>query len=97
MVVKRAIPIFLVIMATGAIDASALPVLDQSHINGGTLRESIYGNRQIAQTFTVGIGGILDSIVLDLRYEEVVPIYDITVELRSTTNGLPDGSDKAFA
>ncbi len=97
MLVKRAIPIFLVIMASASIDAFALPILDQSHINGGRLRSGIYGNRQRAQTFTVGIAGILDSIVLDLNYDEVVPIYDITVELRSTTNGLPDWSDQAFA
>lgn len=97
MLVRRAIPIFLVIMASVSIDAFALPTLDQSHIGGGTLRSSIYGNRQDAQTFTVGIAGILDSIVLDLRYEDVIPIYDITVELRSTTAGLPDWSDQALA
>jgi hypothetical protein len=84
-------------MASVSIDAFALPTLDQSHIGGGTLRSSIYGNRQDAQTFTVGIAGILDSIVLDLRYEDVIPIYDITVELRSTTAGLPDWSDQALA
>ena len=97
MLVRRAIPIFLVIMASVSIDAFALPTLDQSHIGGGTLRSSIYGNRLDAQTFTVGIAGILDSIVLDLRYEDVIPIYDITVELRSTTAGLPDWSDQALA
>ena len=97
MLVRRAIPIFLVIMASASIDAFALPTLDQSHIGGGLLRDNIYGNRQLAQTFTVGIEGILDSIVLDLRYEDVIPIYDITVELRSTTAGLPDWSNQAFA
>jgi len=97
MVVKRALQIFLVIMASASIDTFALPILDQSHINGGTLRNDIAENRQEAQTFTVGVAGILDSIVLDLRYEDVVPTYDITVELRSTTNGLPDWSDQAFA
>ncbi|MBA7704897.1 hypothetical protein ES703_113720 [subsurface metagenome] len=97
MVVKRALLIFLAIMTTGAIGASASPILDQSHIGGGSLRESIYDNRQTAQTFTVGIAGPLDSIVLDLRYDHNPPTKDFTVEIRSTTGGLPDGSAGSFA
>jgi len=97
MLVKRAIPIFLVIMASASIDAFALPTLDQSHINGGSLSDLVYGNRQLAQTFTVGIQGILDSVVLDLMYRDEPPTKDITVEIRSTTNGLPDWSNQAFA
>ncbi len=95
MVVKRVIPIFLVIMAIGALDTFASPTLDQSHIGGGAMRDGIYINHQKAQTFTVGIAGILDSVVLDLNYEEEVPIYDITVEIRTTTSGLPDGPASA--
>lgn len=96
MVVKRVIPIFLVIMSVSGLDALAAPTLDQSHIGGGTQRGGIYINHDTAQTFTVGISGILDSIVLDLNYEDEVPIYDITVEIRTTTSGLPDGPASAL-
>jgi len=84
-------------MMTASIDAFASPILDQSNVGGGSLRDPIYGNRQLAQTFTVGIAGILDSIVLDLNYEYDVPTKDITVEIRSTTGGLPDGPAGALA
>lgn len=97
MIVKRALTIFLVIMATGAIGASASPILDQSNIGGGSLRDDICLNRQLAQTFTVGIAGILDSIVLDLNHDEEPPTKNLTVEIRSTTGGLPDGPAGSFA
>ena len=97
MIAKRALLIFLAIMATGALGASAAPILDQSNLGGGSLRDDIYGGRQLAQTFTVGIPGPLDSIVLDLRYDHNPPTKDLTVEIRSTTGGLPDGPAGSFA
>ena len=97
MLVKRVTPIFLVIMTVATLDVFAAPTLDQSHLGGGTLRDAIQKNHQIAQTFTVGIAGTLDSVDLDLNYESVVPTYDITVEIRTTTSGLPDGPASTLA
>ncbi|MBW7992638.1 MAG: hypothetical protein FVQ84_21835 [Planctomycetes bacterium] len=97
MLVKRVIPIFLVIVAAVSLDALASPTLDQSHLGSDDLMETIYNNRQLAQTFTVGIAGTLDSVVLDLIYDQEAPTYDITVELRTTTGGLPDWPANSLA
>ena len=97
MFLKQVVPIFLVMVGAVATDALAVPTLDQSNLGGGTLRDCLYDNRQSAQTFTVGLLGTLDSIVVDLCYYRGAPTRDITVELRSTTSGLPDGPAQALA
>lgn len=96
MVRNRVVSIFLVLVVAMGVDVLAAPTLDQSHLGGGTLRDTIYGNRQLAQTFTVGLAGTLDSIELDLYYRRGAPTQAITVDVRGTTNGLPNGATQGF-
>jgi hypothetical protein len=97
MTFKHVVMILLGPVGAAATDTLATPTLDQSNLGGGTLRNRLYLNRQEAQTLTVGLAGTLDSIMLDLGYDRGAPTHEITVQLRGTTNGLPNGASQALA
>jgi hypothetical protein len=66
--------------------AAAVPILDQEHVTGDA-----YGVGSVvpmAQTFTVGLGGILDSIAGQFWFPTGDP-GAITVQIRSTVGGVP--------
>jgi hypothetical protein len=69
----------------------AAPILDQSFdATGGTASQAIYSGQSLAQTFTVGIDGYLDSVSLMLnRYSDTTD-GDFTLNIFSTSSGTPD-------
>lgn len=89
---KSTLPCLLT-LAVAASDLQAGIVIDQSNLtpsNGGGLAVSnVY-----AQTFTVGVAGILDSVDLQLtRFQNTaLPTSTVTLEIRSTAGGIPTGA-----
>lgn len=75
--------------------ADAAPMLDQSN---GTLPAFAFGGFiadfgiDIAQTFTVGVGGLLASVDVAIARTSSDPVQPLTVEIRSTTAGAPNAS-----
>jgi hypothetical protein len=72
--------------------ADAASVLDQS---SGTLPTNGFGGFiadfgiDIAQTFTVGIGGILSGVDVAVARTGSDPVQNLIVEIRSTSGGVP--------
>jgi hypothetical protein len=85
----------LALLMAGA--AGAAPILDQTHdinLNGGS---SIYMNRDTAQTFTVGIAGLLTRVEVSIRRTNETAA-DLILDIRSTEAGFPVEDDNlAFA
>jgi hypothetical protein len=72
--------------------SNATPMLDQvSDATGGTFSAAVESLQSIAQTFTVGIGGVLSQVdlMLDRRIEAT---GTFTVSILSTTAGVPVGN-----
>lgn len=78
--------------ATGL--AQAEVVLDQSHVvpAGATGDLAIITVQSLAQAFTVGVEGVLTEIDLQI-YKNTGTTGDITLTIRTTTDGVPDPDD----
>lgn len=75
--------------------ASGAPILDQSHgalPPGGHAGFIADFGIDIAQTFTVGIGGLLTSVDLAVAKTGSDPVQPLNVEIRSTTAGVPNAA-----
>jgi hypothetical protein len=75
----------------------ATPILDQSFdavAAGSNSGLSIQFDQQVAQTFTVGIGGKLVGLGLQVRTSNASPpTGDLLVDIRPTTSGVPVEDD----
>jgi hypothetical protein len=74
------------------IPAQITPVLDQS-LAGSYLSWGLGGDAPLAQTFTVGITGVLTRIDVELRRD--AGVHDVLLDVRPTTGGIPVESDAA--
>ena len=81
--------------ATTANGLYAAPILDQSFLPGGGGR-AIINSRPVdwAQTFTVGVGGVLDSVDVQI-FRASTTTADLLFDIRSTTAGVPNESNVA--
>lgn len=76
---------------------SAAPILDQQFdATGGGASQAIYSGQSLAQTFTVGVDGRLDSVGLMLSRYEPTTSGDFTLSLASTLGGVPDTSSSVL-
>ena len=73
----------------------AAPVLDQSFLPSGGAR-GVINSRPVdwAQTFTVGVGGVLDSVDVQI-FRATATTADLLFDIRSTVAGVPIESDVA--
>lgn len=74
----------------------AEPVLDQVNDPESTSGQAFIGPDNIvdwAETFTVGVTGILDSIEVRVRRESIEVTDPLLFDIRTTTNGTPTLSD----
>lgn len=85
--------LFVVSLLHGS-SVSALPILDQQYLaltGGGSL--VISSPQPVAQTFTVGIEGLLSSVDVQIaRRNSPVPTDGITLSIVSAPSGIPDYS-----
>lgn len=78
-------------------NAFAAPILDQSFdASGGGFSQAVYSGQSLAQTFTVGIDGYLDTVALMLNRQSGTTSGDFTLNVFSTTAGAPDESGTLF-
>lgn len=75
------------------IPASVTAVLDQSFDAPSFLSFGFGGDTQLAQTFTVGVTGVLTRIDIEIRRDAGIP--DVVLDVRPTTGGVPVASDAA--
>lgn len=69
----------------------AAPILDQSFdATAGGASQAIYSGQSLAQTFTVGLSGRLDTIGLMLNRHSPTTSGDFTLSLMTTLGGTPD-------
>lgn len=78
--------------------ALAAPILDQSYDAsvGANSSLAIYSGQSLAQTFTVGLNGYLDSVSLMLNRHTPSTNGFFTLNLLSTTAGSPDDLGTVF-
>jgi len=77
--------------------AIAVPILDQSFdASGGTFSQAVYSGQSLAQTFTVGQDGYLDTVGLMLNRQSATTSGDFTLNIFSTTASGPDESGSLF-
>jgi hypothetical protein len=78
--------------------AIAAPILDQNYDAsiGGDSSLAIYGGQSLAQTFTVGLDGYLDSVGLMLNRHTPNTYGSFTLNLFSTTLGSPNDLGTLF-
>lgn len=77
--------------------AIAAPILDQSFdASGGSFSQAIYSGQSLAQTFTVGKDGYLDTVGLMLNRQSATTSGDFTLNIFSTTAGAPDEAGPLF-
>jgi len=83
-----AIAVVAMVGAGAALPSHAAPVLDQSFLGGSA---SVSGDVDFAQTFTVGVAGILSSVELEIFGSANT---EVTIDVRGTTSlGVPSLSD----
>ena len=86
-----------VVLAVGAAAAMLLPAaqagtLDQSHRTDDVVASAQSGNTlRLAQSFTVGLSGMLDQVDLKFGQGTPAPSGPGTVEIRAASGGLPTG------
>lgn len=77
--------------------AIAAPILDQSFdASGGLASPAIFSGQRLAQTFTVGQDGYLDTIGLMLSRYSATTSGDFTLNIFSTSAGEPDDAGALF-
>jgi len=70
------------------------PTVDQVH-EPGTVGFNVFVNSALAQTFTVGMTGTLDSVDLLLQTQSSASDHMIRIDIRGTTGGSPNLDDGA--
>lgn len=75
----------------------AAPILDQSFdASAGGLSQAVFSGQELAQTFTVGLDGYLDTVGLMLNRQSATTSGDFTLNIFSTTSGTPDEAGTLF-
>jgi hypothetical protein len=70
---------------------AAAPILDQSFDAPSFLAFGFGGDVHLAQTFTVGLAGVLTRVDLEIRRDSGIP--DVLFDVRPTEGGVPVESD----
>lgn len=76
----------ILLLGSASIAGHAAPVLDQSQLDGSNQNQAVHSNRDIGQTFTVGISGVLQSIELSIG-STGSPVEDLVLELLDFSGG----------
>lgn len=75
----------------------AAPILDQSFdASAGGISQAVYSGQELAQTFTVGLDGNLDTVGLMLNRQSDTTSGDFTLNIFSTTAGAPNDAGTLF-
>lgn len=93
---RRAIGAVLSTLACAiAVAAGAEPAIDQEQGDPANGTRIVGNERDLAQTFTAGVSGVLTRVDLKISLPTTAPIpYDLVVDLRPTTElGLPTEDD----
>jgi hypothetical protein len=89
----NALPIFCFALAAlhVAPPVEATPILDQSFDAPSFLNYGFGGDIGLAQTFTVGVTGVLTQVDVEIRRDAGIP--DLLLDIRPTIEGVPVASD----
>ena len=90
----------LVALLGWACQAEAVPILDQTHSGTATFSQGIggspgsFGNPVVAQSFTVGIAGTLESVDVFIMRSSTTTVFgiDLVVEIFPIVGSIPGGT-----
>ncbi|RIL01803.1 MAG: hypothetical protein DCC71_17140 [Proteobacteria bacterium] len=85
------------VLACAAAGAGAEPVVDQALGDPDNGNRIVGHERDVAQTFTAGVGGVITRVDVKISIPTTAPVpYDLVVDLRPTTElGMPVEDDDA--